>query len=59
MNHIPFYFENKSQTNSTRNRVKFNTALYFCEAMPNAAVFIVVYQTYVNNFILKFILVRF
>ena len=30
MNHIPFYFDNKSQPN-------------FCEAVPNAAVFIVVF----------------
>ena len=25
MNHIPFYFENKSQTNCTRNTVKYST----------------------------------
>ena len=59
MNHIPFYFENKSQTNCTRNIVKyssvqFSTALYFCKAVPHAAVFIVIFQVYVNYFILKF-----
>ena len=33
MTHIPFYFENKSQTNCTRNTVKlqYSTALYFCK----------------------------
>ena len=36
MNHMPFYSDNKSQTNCTRNRVKYSTAV------PNAAVFIVV-----------------
>ena len=41
MNHIPFYFENKSQNN-------------FCEAVPNAAVFIVVFQVHVNYLALKF-----
>ena len=41
MNHIPFYFENKSQNN-------------FCEAVPNAAVFIVVFQMHVNYLALKF-----
>ena len=51
---MQFYFENKSQTNCTRNTVKYSTVLYFCEAVPNAAVFIVVFQVYVNYFILKF-----
>ena len=46
MNHIPFYFDNKSQTNCT--------ALYFYKAVPNANVFIVVFQVYVSYFILKF-----
>ena len=41
INVIPFYFENKSQTN-------------FCEPVSNAAAFIVVFQAYVNYFILKF-----
>ena len=89
MNHIPFYFENKSQTNCTRNTVQYSTVqygtvrygtvrystvqystvqystvqystvqystgLYFCEAVPNAAVFIVVFQVYANYLILKF-----
>ena len=57
LNHI-FYFENKSQTNYTRNTVKysevqFSTALYFCKAVPHAAVLIIVFQVYVNYFILK------
>ena len=43
-NQVPFYFENKSQTNCTRNTVKYSTALYFCKAVPNAAVFTVVFQ---------------
>ena len=34
MNHILFYFENKSQTNCTRNAVQ-----YFCKAVPNAVVY--------------------
>ena len=51
MNPIPFYFENKSQIICTRNTVKF--ALYFYKAEPHAAVFIVVFQVYVNYFILK------
>ena len=27
MNHLPLYFENKSQTNSTRNTAKYSTLL--------------------------------
>ena len=48
MSHIPLYFENKSQTNCTRNTVKYS------KVVPNAAVFIVVFQVYANHFILKF-----
>ena len=33
--------------------VQFNTAMYFCKAVPHAAVFIVAFQVYVNYFILK------
>ena len=51
MNPIPFYFENKPQITYNRNTVK--SALYFCKAVPHAAVFIVVFQVYVNSFILK------
>ena len=52
VNHIPFYFENKSQTSCTRNAI--SAALYFCKVVPNAAVFIVVFQVYVYYFISKF-----
>ena len=51
MNPIPFYFENKSQISCTRNTQKYS--LYFCKAVPHAAVFIVVFQVYVNSFILR------
>ena len=52
---IPYQFENELQTNCTQNTVKYNTVQhYFCEAVPNAAVFIVVFQVYINYFILKF-----
>ena len=55
---MPFYFENKSQTNCTRNTVKYNavqysTAPYFCKAVSNAQVFVVNFQVYVNYFIIK------
>ena len=51
---MPFYFENKSQITCTRNTVKyFFTALYFCKAVPHIALFVVVFQVYVNYFILK------
>ena len=29
MNHIPFYFDNKSQTNCTRNIVKYSTVQHY------------------------------
>ena len=54
MNQTPFYVENNSQTNCTRNTVKYSTALYFCKAVPNATLFSVVFDVYANYFILKF-----
>ena len=51
MNTIPFYFENKPQITCTRNTE--STALCFCKAVPHATAFIVVFQVYVNYFILK------
>ena len=35
------------------SEIQERTALYFCKAVPHAAVFIVVFQVYVNYFILK------
>ena len=48
MNHIPFYFESKSQSNCTKNTVKYRTVQYCI------TVFIVVFQVYANYLILKF-----
>ena len=36
------------------SKVQYGTALYFCKAAPNAAVFTVVFEVYINYFILKF-----
>ena len=36
------------------SKVQYSAALYFCKAVPDALVFIAVFQEYVNYFILEF-----